>query len=228
MHGVLAKLGIPVTHSDIFGVHGQAWLDELKLPQPYAGKVASLRQLAGGLTAEIGLLEQVLGDLLAGHEGYAAIQQLPGIGPVLAAVIVAEIGDIRRFPGPGQLASWAGLTPRHYESDTKVIRGHVTKQGSRMLRWAVTEAIQRQPAGTRPRQVKDGIIARRGKEAKNIAKVAAARELLTLVFYGMRDGHVRRCSPARAGRMTCPGLRPGARPPSILPPAPRRRGRPCD
>jgi transposase len=192
VHGVLAKLGIPVTHSDIFGVHGQAWLDELKLPQPYAGKVASLRQLADGLTAEIGLLEQVLGDLLAGHEGYAAIQQLPGIGPVLAAVVVAEIGDIRRFPGPGQLASWAGLTPRHYESDTKVIRGHITKQGSRMLRWAVTEAIQRQPAGSRPRQVKDSIIARRGKEAKNIAKVAAARELLTLVFYGMRDGDVRR------------------------------------
>ena len=134
----------------------------------------------------------MLADLLDGHEGYAAIQALPGIGPVLAAVIVAEIGDIRRFPGPGQLASWAGLTPRHYESDTKVIRGHITKQGSRMLRWAVTEAIQRQPAGTRPRQVKDGIIARRGKEAKNIAKVAAARELLTLVFYGMRDGDVRR------------------------------------
>ena len=73
-----------------------------------------------------------------------------------------------------------------------MIRGHVTKQGSRMLRWAVVEAIQRQPAGTRPRQVKDAIITRRGKEAKNIAKVAAARELLTLVFYGMRDGDVRR------------------------------------
>ena len=61
-----------------------------------------------------------------------------------------------------------------------------------MLRWAVTEAIQRQPAGTRPRQVRDGIIARRGKEARNIVKVAAVRELLTLVFYGMRDGHVSR------------------------------------
>jgi hypothetical protein len=60
------------------------------------------------------------------------------------------------------------------------------------VRWAVTEAIQRQPAGSRPRQVKDAIIARRGKEARNIAKVAAARELLTLVFYGMRDGDVRR------------------------------------
>ena len=166
-----------------------------RLPQPYAGKVASLRQLAGTLTGEITLLDKVLGDLLDGREGYRAIQALPGIGPVLAAVIVAEIGDIRRFPGPGQLGSWAGLTPRHYESDLKVIRGHVTKQGSRILRWAVTEAIQRQPAGSRPRQVKDAIIARRGKEAKNIAKIAAARELLTLVFYGMRDGGIRR--PAR-------------------------------
>ena len=65
------------------------------------------------------------------------------------------------------------------------------KQDSRPLRWALVEAIQRQPAGSRPRQVKDAIIARRGKEAKNIAKIAAACELLTLVFYGMRDGRVR-------------------------------------
>ena len=109
MHGVLARLGIPVTHWDIFGAHGQAWLDELAMPQPYAGKVASLRQLAGELSAEITLLDTVLGDLLAGHEGYAAIQALPGIGPV--PVAVDGIGGICRFPGPGQLCSWAGLTP---------------------------------------------------------------------------------------------------------------------
>src|SRR5579862_8511243 len=45
VHAVLAKLGIPVTCSDIFGVWGSAWLDGLELPQPYAGKVASLRKL---------------------------------------------------------------------------------------------------------------------------------------------------------------------------------------
>ena len=148
---MLAKLGIPVTCTDIFGTWGNTWLDGLNLPQPYAGKVASLRQLNAELTGEITLLEQVTGDLLAGHQGYAAIRQLPGIGPVLGAVIVAEIGDIRRFRRPEQLCSWAGLTPRHRESDTKVSRGHVTKQGSRMLRWAVREAIQRQPARGRGR-----------------------------------------------------------------------------
>ena len=78
-----------------------------------------------------------------------------------------------------------------------MIRGHVTKQGPRILRWAVTKAIQRQPAGSRPRQVKDAIIARRGKEAKNIATIAAARELLTLVSCGMRDGRIRRLASPR-------------------------------
>jgi len=61
-----------------------------------------------------------------------------------------------------------------------------------MLRWAVTEAIQHQPAEARPAQVKEAITARRGPEARNIAKTAAARVLLTQVFYLMRDGYLRR------------------------------------
>ena len=195
VHGVLAKLGVPVACTDIFGVAGSAWLDGLCLPQPYAGKVTSLRHLAGELTAEITMISGVIADLLAAHRGYQVIRQLPGIGPVLAAVIVAEIGDVTRFRSAARLCSWAGLTPRHRESDTKITRGHVTKQGSRILRWALIEAIQHQPAGSRPRAAKDSIIARRGKQARNIAKVAAARQLLTLVFYGLRDGQIRCLSP---------------------------------
>jgi hypothetical protein len=51
---------------------------------------------------------------------------------------------------------------------------------ARLLRWALIEAIQRLPRDSVIGGVKDAIIARRGKEAKNIAKVAAARRLLTL------------------------------------------------
>ena len=192
VHAVLAKAGIPVRRSDIFGPGGGVWLDGLVLPQPYAGKVASLRALMGVLDGEIARLEEQAAGMLAGDAGYAAVRRLPGIGPVLGAVICAEIGDVTRFRQPGQLCSWAGLTPRHYESDTKVIRGHVSKQGSKMLRWALVEAIQRAPAGTRPRQVKDAIIARRGTQARGIAKTASARVMLTQVFYALRDGHVRR------------------------------------
>ena len=49
------------------------------------------------------MLEQVTVDLLAGHDAYRAVQALPGIGPVLGAVIVAEIGDITRFRHPARL-----------------------------------------------------------------------------------------------------------------------------
>jgi transposase len=199
VHGVLAKLGVEVTCSDIFGGWGSAWLDELALPQPYAGKAASLRQLIACLDAEIGVLDQVAAELLSGHDGYRAIQALPGIGRVLGAVIVAEIGDITRFRHPARLCSWAGLTPRHRESDTKVVRGGITKQGSRLLRWALIEAVQHIPAGTGIREARDAIIARRGPKARNIAKVAAARKLLTCVFYAMRDGQAR-CLADRTAR----------------------------
>ena len=67
----------------------------------------------------------------------------------------------------------------------------MTKQGSRLLRWAAVEAIQRAPAGSPMRRQTDAIVARRGNAARNIAKVAAARKLLTLVFYGLRDGEIR-------------------------------------
>ncbi len=194
VHAVLAKCGVAVRHSDIFGRGGGIWLDQLVLARPYPAKVASLRALDG----EIARRGQQAAGMLDGHAGYAAVRELPGIGPVLGAVICAGIGDITRFRKPAQLCSWAGLTPRHHESDAKVIRGHVSKQGSRMLRWALVEAIQRQPAGTRPRQARDAILARRGDQARGIAKTAAARVMLTQVFYAMRDGHVRRVTSQAA------------------------------
>src|SRR6266704_470793 len=85
VHAVLAKAGIPVTRSDIFGRGGGIWLDGLPLPQPYAGKTASLRALIAVLDGEIARLEEQAAAMLAGERGYAAIRQLPGIGPVLGA-----------------------------------------------------------------------------------------------------------------------------------------------
>ena len=74
--------------------------------------------------------------------GSWAIQAIRGVDPVLAAIFVAEIGDVTRFNRPEQLCPWAGMTPKHYGSDTKVHRGRITKQGSTIVRWAAVEAMQ--------------------------------------------------------------------------------------
>lgn len=194
VHAVLAKQGVHVPVSDLFGAGGRQLLDGLALDGPFHGRVASLRRLVEAFTFEIDLWAKSIAAQLTRHPGYAAIQAIGGVGPVLAAVFVAEIGDVCRFARPQQLCSWAGMTPKHRESDTKVHRGRITKQGNRLVRWAAVEAVQRVYGGavgaTRSR-----LTARRGA---NIAKVAAARKLLTLVYYGLRDGHIRCLTQAPA------------------------------
>src|SRR5215208_6280427 len=195
VHAVLAKEGVRVPMSDLFGVAGTRLLDQLHLGHAYALRVASLRTLVAVYDQEIAMLGREISTALAGDVGYLAIQTIPGVGPVLAAVFVAEIGDVHRFAAAPQLCSWAGLTPRHRESDTTVRRGPITKQGPRLVRWAAVEAVQRLPGGSKQALDLHRIADRRGT---GIGRVAAARKLLTLVYYGLRDGQLRCLASASA------------------------------
>jgi len=154
---VLSKCGVQVVMVDLFGVAGTDLLDGLDLPAPYAARIASLRRLLDGIDFEIGVFAGLIRGRLAHDRGYAAVQTIPGIGPTLGAVLVAEIGDITRFTRAEQLTCWAGLTPKHHESDTHVHRGRITKQGSRLVRWAVIESVQILPKTTHVGQIRDRI-----------------------------------------------------------------------
>jgi transposase len=189
VHAVLAGAGVPVANSDVFGPGGRELLEKVALPAAMRAKVNSALRLIDMLDFEVEVFAGLVSAGLRADPGYAAVQTIPGVGPMLGAVFVAEIGDITRFPGPAQLASWAGLTPKHHQSDTKVHRGRITKQGCKLVRWAALEAVQRVGPHTRVGAFRDQVAERRGR---NQAKVAAARELVEDVFYGLRDHHIRR------------------------------------
>ena len=195
IHAVMAKLGILPTLTDMFGPVGQALLDEMPFDGAYAIRVESLRDLLELYERELTMVERHLHRRLADHKGYQAIQALNGVGRVTAAIMVAEIGDVDRFPDARHLCSWAGLTPSHRESDTKVRRGHITKQGSTLVRWAAIEAVARYHGGAPIAPAFVRIAKRRGVM---IARVAAARKLLSLIYYGLRDGEIR-CLAREAG-----------------------------
>jgi transposase len=188
VHAVLAKEGVTVPMSDLFGVGGQHLLEEVHLAEAYRVRVDSLRQLIRHIDQEVDMVEVHVAPIFAGDLGFQSIQAIPGVGPVLAAIFVAEIGDISRFTSARHLCSWAGLTPVHRESDEKVHRGHITKQGSRLVRWAAVEAVVRQRGNTPIRRHHHNVGERRGT---GIGRVAAARKLLILVYYGLRDGEIR-------------------------------------
>jgi transposase len=129
------------------------------------------------------------------HAGYEAIQTISGVGPVFGAVFTAELGDVTRFHSAKHVCSWAGLTPRHRESDTKIQRGSITKQGPPLVRWAAIEAVSKNHGGDPIKEHYRRVAERRGK---NKGRVAAARKVLTLVYYGLRDYEIRSLAPPEA------------------------------
>ena len=119
VHAVLAKEGVMPKSLDMFCQRGNAQLDALELARNYGLRVESLRSLIAVYDHEIQVLERDIHQHLRHDRGYHAVQAINGIGRTIAAILVAEIGDVSRFPSPAHLCSWVGLTPRHRESDQK-------------------------------------------------------------------------------------------------------------
>lgn len=196
VHAVMAKEGVLPQHQDLFrSIGGRAELDNLMLSDGFLTHLESLRDLIALYDREVAMLDRKIHGRLRDDPRYKLIQTLNGIGPVIAAILIAEIGDVSRFRSADALCSWAGLTPRHHESDLTVRRGPITKMGSPLVRWAMQEGIARYKGDTKLRADFARIAERRGKHK---ARIAVARKLLTLVYYGLRDGEIRALAKAAA------------------------------
>jgi len=98
VHAVLAKCGIQVLMSDLFGVKGTELLDRLDLPAPYAARIRSQRRIMELLDFEIDHFAGLVRGRLAADPGYVAVQTIPGIGPTLGALL-----SPRSVTSPGSL-----------------------------------------------------------------------------------------------------------------------------
>jgi hypothetical protein len=201
VHAVMAKEGVLPAVADMFCVAGNAQLDAMALGRTYALRVESLRELIAVYNREVGVLERDIHAHLRNHRGYEAIHAINGVGPTIAA--------------------------KHRESDLKAHRREISKQGSRLLRWALVEASARYHGGPTFSPAYRRIAERRGT---NRARVAIARKILTLIYYGLRDGEIR-CLALVATSLSQQAGPPehAGRHPHLAPPrrdnAPRPRGR---
>ena len=187
VHAICADLvahSVPVPVSDLFGRQGRELLGGLALRPISAGRLATSLRLVDELGREIAIADREIATLFRGDDRIRRLMPIPGIGLFSAALIVAEVGDIARFGSPDQLTSWAGLTPTERSSADHTRRGHISKQGSRWLRWIMVEAAARTGGHAGLRAFAAPIAERRGGK---IARVALARRLLTLAFYALRD-----------------------------------------
>jgi transposase len=189
VHAILAKHGIANEYSDLFGKGGREFLANLQLRDAPRRRLDSLLSLLEDFDREIGQTTTEIEQRAKLDDRVEVLTQIRGVGRYTAMLIIAEVGDVRRFPTARHLCAWAGLTPTVRSSDGKARLGHISRQGSPALRWALVEAAQKITTGSGPlREKYERLAKRRGAK---IAKVAIAREILTLAFYGLRDGEIR-------------------------------------
>ena len=108
-HAVMAKNGILPVRKDMWGESGTAQFDALELPDAFDHRLAVLRDLVHNYDEEIERLDRTIHSMCKDDPGYNAVQAIYGVGKVIAAVFVAEIGDVHRFDSPqvAVLVGWA-------------------------------------------------------------------------------------------------------------------------
>lgn len=191
VHGIVNRNGIPTPVESLFGPKGRAFLNEVLLPELDRWEVE-------GQLARLDLFEQQIRELdreirqrVKADPVARALETIPGIGPFIALLLVAEIGDWRRFPTAKHLASYTGLVPSLYASAEHRWAGAITKQGSSLLRWALVQA-----AHTAARSPRFANFYERQRERHGTGKalVALARKLAVISYYRGRAAKAQPCS----------------------------------
>jgi transposase len=87
------------------------------------------------IAAEIGVFEKHIHAWHRSCEESRRLEQIPGVGPIVATALVAEVGDWKEFSSGRGLAAWIGLVPKQHSTGGKERLGRISKQGNRYLRW---------------------------------------------------------------------------------------------
>jgi transposase len=195
VHGVVNRQGIRPPMESLFGPKGRAFLAELELTAMDRWEVDDHLLRLDVLKEQIAKLDREIRQRGRDSAVAQALETIPGIGPFIALLLVAEIGDIQRFPSAKHLASYTGLVPSLYASGEHRWGGAITKQGSTLLRWALVQA-----AHQAARSARFSAYYQRQRERLGAAKaiVALARKLAVISFYRWRAAEAQTHSPPAA------------------------------
>jgi transposase len=131
--------GLPIP-PDPLTIKGAQWVAAADLPATAHQVVMVALQMIDILDDEVDKVDKELRTIARHQKGCVALQTQWGVGPVISAAVVAELGDVTRLSSSRKAVRFAGLDVTIHESDGKRTRGHLSRQGPSVLRWAVYEA----------------------------------------------------------------------------------------
>jgi transposase len=187
IHCLLDKENLGVVGSQLFDGRGRKHLSEVKLASPTRRQLLTEHiQLLNYLEKMLKKTDAELEDFAKQSDGAKLLMTIPGVGPLSALVIMAELGDVKRFKRSAQVVAFAGLAPSIYSSAEVRHTGAITKQGSIWLRWILIQNAWQAIRCNVPLRYHFVSVSRRcGRYA---AVVAVARKLLEIAYRILRDG----------------------------------------
>jgi transposase len=159
-------------------------------PRAVAARSLVARMLAQQLlelAAHVAAVEAAMADLLHDDAEGHRLQGIPGIGPLGAATIRAELGDVSRFTRVEEVVAYAGLDPRTYQSGAFVGQKHLSKRGPGALRHALYLAAFVAARAAPEWRERYQRLLDRGR-AKKEAFTILARALLRVIYHLLRTG----------------------------------------
>ena len=187
IHAVLGKNGCISKFTDTFGKGGRVWLNELKLPEHFRNSLDEYLATHDYLTEQIKQAEKRIKAVAVSNKSMRLLATIPGVSYFSALTIMAEIGDIKRFPSAKQLMGYAGAVPSTYASGDKVRHGRITKTGSRWLRWIKIEIAHKQVRCKRNPGLGWYYLKIKRNKGSKTAAVATARKLLAVIWRMLVD-----------------------------------------
>jgi transposase len=182
--------------AELFTRRGQEYLATMPFNAADRFEVQALQEQLALFSRQIKEAEGTLSQFaatgpLAEREARTLLDSIPLVGPVTIDVVLSELGDWRRFRSQKAVVAFAGLDPGVRQSAERRHDLHITKEGSRLLRWAMIEAAWRL-VGRSPRwrRMYDRLSVNTGSKKK--AVVGVARHLLCVIFAILQSGQAYR------------------------------------
>jgi transposase len=165
---------------------GREQLEKLELLPFAAQRRDQLLKLLDGLDEQIAALTKLVEAEAQKRPGAVLLMTHPGVGAQTALGFVLTIGRVERFENAKKISSYLGLIPAEYSSGGKQRLGHISKQGSSLMRFLLVEAGQSAAKGDA--QLKRAYVRLAMKQGRAKAKVAIARRLGTRLYWMLRTG----------------------------------------
>jgi transposase len=168
----------------LWSAAGMEQLRDLPMMEHAARRRDELLRTVGELNAQIAALDVLVRRQAEGREDARRLMTHPGVGPQTALGMVLTLGEVSRFESAGKVASYLGLIPGEYSSGNKQRLGHISKQGSSLMRFLLVEAGQTAVRGDE--QLRRAYARLAAKKSRAVAKVMVARRLAVRLYWMLR------------------------------------------